>query len=120
MDVANFLAPHAICLSAEPLLISLLVAFNLGIAIAYFIIPIAMLVYFRLRPMMLTYLFAAFIFGCGLTHVMQVLTMYIGGETYWLEAIACGITVVASSATAIVLMREGPRLLALLTPRTRN
>jgi hypothetical protein len=120
MDMANFLAPHAICLSANPLLIQLLVVFNLGIAIAYFIIPVAMLVYFRLRPIMLTYLFAIFIFGCGMTHVMQVFTMYLGGIAYWFEALMCGLTVVASACTAAILTIEGPRLVTLITPRDQG
>lgn len=107
----EYLEPHAICLSPEPLLILLLVIFNAGIALAYFIIPFAMLLYFRVgRPPTMVYLFAVFILGCGGTHVMQVATMYIGGFDYWLETFVCGVTFIASIGTAIVLVTEGPRL----------
>lgn len=107
------LAPHSLCLFAEPSLIVLLVIFNIGIAAAYFVIPMAILLYLRIRPITLTYLFAVFIFGCGMTHVMQVVTMYFGGMSYWVEAACCGLTFVASACTAIVLAMQGPRIVAI-------
>jgi hypothetical protein len=107
----EYLEPHSICLSVEPLLILLLVLFNAGIALSYFVIPFAMLRYFRIgRPPTLVYLFAVFTLGCGGTHVMQVATMYIGGFDYWLETFVCGITFVASVGTAIVLTTQGPQI----------
>ena len=106
----NFLAPHAMCLSPEPLLIWLLVIFNTGIALAYFLIPIALL-YLRLdRSSTITYLFVVFIFGCGTTHLMQVVTMYIGGVNYWIETLVCGATFIASACTAMILFTQGPRI----------
>jgi hypothetical protein len=116
----EFLEPHAICLSPEPLLILLLVIFNAGIALAYFIIPIVMLKYFHVgRPPTIIYLFVLFILGCGATHVMQVATMYVGGVDYWLEALVCGVTFIASAATAIVLLTEGSRIQAWLKTALR-
>lgn len=106
-----FLEPHAICLSPEPLLIWLLVIFNAGIAAAYFAIPIAMAVYMKFeRPPTILYLFMAFILGCGVTHIMQVVTMYVGGLTYWIEMLTCGATFIVSACTAMVLLTQGPRL----------
>ena len=111
----EYLEPHAICLSPEPILIQMLVLFNAGIALSYFVIPLAMLKYFRVgRPPTLVYLFVAFILGCGATHIMQIATMYIGGLDYWLEALVCGITFIASACTAIVLLSEGKRIQAWL------
>jgi hypothetical protein len=93
------------------LLIWLLVIFNAGIALAYFVIPIALLAYLKLgRSSTITYLFAVFIFGCGTTHVMQVVTMYIGGLNYWIEMLVCGATFIASACTAMVLLTQGPRI----------
>jgi hypothetical protein len=87
------------------------VIFNAGIALAYGIIPLAMLKYFRIgRPSTIVNLFVLFILGCGATHVMQVVTMYLGGLGYWLEALVCGITFIASAGTAIVLLTEGSRI----------
>ena len=118
MNEMMTLAPHAFCLIAEPSLIVLLVIFNIGIAAAYFIIPAAILFYLKLRPITLTYLFAVFIFGCGMTHVMQVVTMYFGGMSYWVEAACCGLTFIASACTAIILAVQGPRIMAIqITPR---
>ena len=99
------------CLSAEPLLIWLLVIFNAGIALAYFIIPVALLAYFKVeRPPTIIYLFAAFILGCGATHVMQVVTMYVGGASYWLDTLFCGATFIFSACTAMVLLTQGPSI----------
>src|ERR1041385_5259155 len=107
----EYLAPHAICLSPEPLLILLLVIFNAGIALAYAVIPLALLKYFSVgRPSTLVNLFVLFILGCGLTHAMQVVTMYAGGFSYWLEMLICGITFIASAGTGIVLLTEGKRI----------
>lgn len=111
MNMFSYLEPHAICLSPEPLLIRLLVIFNIGIAFAYFAIPLGILQFMRIgRPHTMTYLFAVFIFGCGLTHVMQVVTMYMGGINYWIEAAVCGMTFIASSATALVLFTQGKQI----------
>ena len=114
----EFLEPHALCLITQPTLIILLVIFNAGIAAAYFILPMAILLYLKVRPVTISYLFAVFIFGCGMTHVMQVVTMYFGGISYWVEAACCGLTFIASACTAIVLAVQGPRIMALrITPR---
>src|ERR1044072_1812154 len=111
----ELLAPHAMCLTPEPILILLLVIFHGGIAVSYFVIPLAMLKYFHVgRPPTLVYLFVAFIMGCGGTHIMQTATMYVGGFDYLLEALICGITFIASAGTAIVLLPEGKRIQAWL------
>lgn len=107
----DFLEPHAICLTWDPLLIWLLVIFNSGIALAYFIIAGALLTYIKPgRYPTLVYLFAVFIFGCGGTHVMQVVTMYSGGVQYWIEMLICGMTFIVSACTAMVLMTHGSRI----------
>jgi len=120
-NMFEYLVPHAICLSLEPLLIWLLVIFNGGIALAYFIIPLALLKYLRIiGPSTITYMFAIFILGCGFTHVMQIVTMYIGGISYWVEMLVCGITFIASACTAMVLLTQGQRIMDFRSSLIRN
>jgi hypothetical protein len=58
-------------------------------------------------------MFLIFIFACGTTHITRVLTLFIGGWTYWLDAAVCAVTVVASLATALGLVRHGREIAAL-------
>ena len=71
--------PHGYCLRWDVPLLSTLIIGNLGIALAYFQIPVA-LRYFVGKRKDLPYphifrLFAAFIFSCGLTHLIKVWTI---------------------------------------------
>jgi hypothetical protein len=58
-------------------------------------------------------MFLVFIFACGTSHVTRVLTLFLGGWAYWLDAAVCTVTVIASLGTAIGLLRHGPRIAAL-------
>jgi hypothetical protein len=70
-------------------------------------IPIVLAVLlFRYRmpmPTIIT-LFCVFIAGCGATHAMDIVTMYVGGNWYWVQVVALAITAVASLTTSAVLM----------------
>jgi hypothetical protein len=93
------LLPHGVCLSSSPEIIALIVASNLGIVVAYFTIPAVLgVLLFRHRiPMpVITALFGVFIAGCGATHVMEIVTMYVGGNWYWLQVAALCVTAIAS------------------------
>ncbi len=107
-------APHAICLLYDPAIIAIEVVTNLGIALAYFVIPFALWRFLR-RAEMLPFrsvgvMFLVFILACGTSHLTRVLTLFLGGWAYWLDAAVCTVTVVASLGTALGLIRHGPRI----------
>ena len=97
--------PHGFCLHWDPALLWTLIIANIGIAIAYFSIPAALL-YFVRNKKDLPYpwifrLFGMFIVACGLTHVMKTVTLF--QPLYWPEALMDGITAGVSLLTAVVL-----------------
>jgi hypothetical protein len=49
-------------------------------------------------------LFGVFIIGCGATYVMDIVTMYLGGNWYWAQVAVLLITAVASLTTSAVLI----------------
>ncbi len=110
-------APHAVCLLNDPAIIAIDVVTNLGIALAYYMIPVALWRFLRQSDTIpfrsLLAMFVIFIFACGTTHITRVLTLFIGGWTYWLDAAVCALTLVASLGTAIGLVRHGPRIAGL-------
>ena len=110
-------APHAICLLQDPSIIATTVITNLGVAAAYFMIPFALWRFLR-RPETLPFrsvlvMFLVFILACGTSHITKVMTLFLGGWTYWLDAAVCTVTLIASLGTAIGLMRHGRRIATL-------
>lgn len=111
--------PHGFCLKWDPALVMLMVGANIGIAVAYFAIPLALIIFVRKRrdlayPWMFR-LFGSFIIACGLTHVVKVLTIYY--SCYWLEAWIDAFTALISIVTAILLWPLIPRALSLPSPK---
>src|SRR5260370_28656265 len=58
--------------------------------------------------------FGMFIVGCGMTHVMEIVTLW--RSTYWLSGVVKAVTAAASVPTAILLVRLVPHALALPRP----
>jgi two-component sensor histidine kinase len=116
-DYASF-APHGFCLLWNPWLIALHVVADLLIFTSYFAIPGALFLFLRRRPGVryggLVALFAAFILLCGLTHLFSLATLWI--PVYTAEGVLKLLTGLVSAATAIVLFRLVPRLVAIPTP----
>ncbi|MHB1122061.1 MAG: hybrid sensor histidine kinase/response regulator [Ramlibacter sp.] len=109
------LLPHAFCISAsQPLLLLHLVSDGL-IAFAYLLIPWAMLNFVRKREDVpfgwVAWVFGAFIVACGITHAMQMWTLYY--PVYWYSGVAKAFTAAVSLGTAWLLYRLTPQLLAL-------
>ncbi|MDH5357746.1 MAG: ATP-binding protein [Gammaproteobacteria bacterium] len=103
---ANSYLPHGTCISWDVPLLSLYVISDLFIALAYFSIPIA-IVYFvhkrneaTFKP--IYYLFALFIAACGITHVMNIVTLWF--PLYYLAGFFKLVTAVVSIATAVYLV----------------
>ncbi|MDR7269971.1 PAS domain S-box-containing protein [Pelomonas saccharophila] len=111
---AGFL-PHGYCFQWSPGLLWTMVSADLAIALAYFSIPLAIASYARRRPQVnlgsIATLFAIFIFACGVTHVLDVWTIW--RPDYELQTAGKVFTACASVLTAAVAWRLMPTLLAL-------
>jgi len=113
---AQRFVPHAVCLTGSLGLLWGMVIADALIAAAYFSIPVTLLRYLRKRgPKPGTWvagLFSAFIFACGLTHVLDIWTVW--QPDYGALVLAKTGTAVLSIATAVTLWLLLPR--ALKTP----
>jgi hypothetical protein len=110
--------PHAVCLLEDPAIIAAEVVSNAGIALAYFMIPAALWRFARhlrgdLPFRSVWIMFMLFILACGTSHLTRILTLFVGGWAYWLDATVCAVTLVASLGTAVGLARHGPRIASL-------
>ncbi len=111
--------PHGYCLRWDGPLLFVFICGNLGITIAYFLIPAALRHFVGKRkdlpyPHMFK-LFAAFILSCGITHLAKIWTLY--RPDYWVEAAIDLWTAGVSLVTAALLWPLIPRALALRSPR---
>ncbi len=106
--------PHGYCFQWSPGLLWAMVGADLAIALAYFSIPLVIAGYARRRPQVnlgrLATLFAVFIFACGVTHLLDVWTIW--RPDYGLQAAGKVFTACASVLTAVVAWRLLPTLLA--------
>jgi signal transduction histidine kinase len=117
MDWSHF-TPHGFCLAWNPGLIWLEAASDILIALAYFSIPAALVVFLRRRQDLafkpIFGLFALFIMACGTTHVLGALTLWV--PAYWTDALVKAVTALLSVVTAVILWPLLPRALALPSP----
>jgi diguanylate cyclase (GGDEF)-like protein/PAS domain S-box-containing protein len=112
---ANYL-PHRFCYLAQPALVWTNVTMDGLIAVSYVVIFGCLFwVVGKLRhlPQLRGYLwifvaFGSFILACGLTHVMEMVTLW--WPVYWLSATFKIVCAAASVATAILLARVTPGL----------
>ncbi len=111
---ASFL-PHGYCFTWTPLLLWSMVGADGLIAAAYFSIPAAILRFVRRRRdaaiQPVAWMFSAFIFSCGLTHLMDIWTIW--EPVYGLQALIKTVTAAISVITAIALWRLIPKALKL-------
>ena len=112
------LTAHGFCLLWEPGLIWTYAISDTGIALAYFSIPLALVVIARRRRDLvfrpLLWLFAAFILLCGTTHWLDLLTLWV--PAYGLQAVVKAATATVSIFTAVALWRLLPAALAFPSP----
>ena len=105
--------PHGYCFTWSPGLLWSMVVSDAIIACAYFSIPVAIISYVRRRPeastTWLAWLFSAFIFACGVTHVMDIWTIW--QPDYAVQALSKMLTAGISLVTAIMLWPLIPRAL---------
>ncbi len=108
-------SPHGFCYLWNRQLMWLHIASDVGIALAYFTIPITLLWFVRRRrdiPFSWIFgLFAVFIVACGVTHLLEVWNIW--HTDYWIEGVIKAVTALASISTAVVLARSIPTLVTL-------
>jgi PAS domain S-box-containing protein len=116
-DAGSFM-PHGNCYLWNPGLVRLHVISDLLIAIAYFSIPFTLLDFVRRRkdlPFNWMFIcFGIFIVACGLTHVMEIWTLW--KPYYWLSGLIKATTAFASVPTAILLIQLVPKALQIPGP----
>lgn len=106
--------PHGQCMRWDAPVLWLHVLADLGIVVAYFSIPLGLVVFARrrgdLRFGWLLSMFGAFIFACGVTHVFEIWTLW--HPVYRLQGVVKMGAAVISVVTAIALWRSIPAALA--------
>ncbi|WP_442949603.1 hypothetical protein [Nostoc sp.] len=114
----NSFIPHGHCYLWKPSLVWLNIFSDYLIALVYYSIPIALVYFVHMRKdfpfKWILLLFGAFIVSCGITHVMDVWTLW--HPTYWLSTFIKLITAIVSLYTAIALLPIIPQALALPSP----
>ena len=112
------LTPHGFCLLWEPGLIWTYALSDTVIGLAYFSIPVALIIVARRRSDLifrpLIWLFAAFILLCGTTHWLDLLTLWF--PAYGLEGVVKVATAAVSSVHGFALWQLLPQALALPSP----
>src|SRR6184192_2124605 len=102
--------PHGHCYLWNPGLVRLHVISDFLIAAAYFVIPFTLLLFVRRRrDLPFNWMFVClgiFIVACGMTHVMEIITLW--KPYYWISGLVKAITALASVPTAILLIRLIP------------
>ncbi|HET9642572.1 MAG TPA: PAS domain S-box protein [Burkholderiaceae bacterium] len=113
------LLPQGDCFTWNPALLWLTVTGDAVIALSYLSIPLALTAYlFRKGPALRTdrvvlALFSLFIFAGGITHVMDIVTVW--WPAYWISAFAKLVTAVVWAGLAFVLWKWIPRFVRLPT-----
>lgn len=107
--------PHGHCYFWKPEILWLTVGGDALTAAAYYSIPLMLFYFARTRQDLahkyVFFLFGAFIMLCGTTHVLDIWTAWV--PTYRLAGVVKMITGLVSIATAVVLYRAIPSLLAI-------
>ena len=114
-DTGDFI-PRGFCLSWDPDLIAMIVLSNCLIALVYLIVTIALIILGAaprpVVPRWLYWTYAGFIFCCGVSHVLDGVTVWL--PFYRLQAAILGVTVFFSVIAAMLpiatlLKRESER-----------
>lgn len=109
------LTPHGFCLLWQPWLIGSYVLSDIGIGVAYFLIALELLYFVSKRKDLvfprLFFGFAFIVSLCGVTHWLDVLTLWV--PAYGLDALVRAVTAVGSLILAYMSLRLIPRALEL-------
>src|SRR5437762_5359351 len=114
----NGFMPHGHCYLWDPGLMRLHLISDFLIAAAYFIIPLTLVNFVpKRRDLPFNWMFVCFgtfIIACGMTHVMEIITLW--KPYYWVSGIVKAITALASVPTAILLIRLIPQVVNIPGP----
>jgi len=118
IDSAAYMA-HGYCLLWKPWLVGLHAGADFLIFAAYFAIPVAIWMFVSRRPNVemkgLARLFAAFILWCGITHLVNLVTLW--WPIYEFQGLVKAVTAAISVTTAVVIFPLIPKALAIPSPR---
>lgn len=110
--------PHGHCYLWKPGLVWLHVASDAIVGLSYTIIPVVLAYFVRRRRDIpynwMFWCFAGFIVSCGMTHYLEVWTVW--RPDYWLSGGVKALTAAVSLTTALLLARLVPDALALPHP----
>jgi PAS domain S-box-containing protein len=113
--VSTGFMPHGMCYLWRPDLLALHVVSDALIALAYLAIPITLVYFVRRRTDVqfnwMFLCFSAFIAACGLSHLMDIWTVW--HPAYWLSGGVKALTALASVLTSILLIKFVPYALRL-------
>lgn len=115
MDMSQFM-PHGHCILWSPTLLTMHVAADALIALSYFSIPLAIVVFLKKRKIkerVVPLLFTAFILSCGITHLFTIWNWW--NTSYWLSGFAKIVCAVISASTAVILWFLMPQALRIPT-----
>ena len=106
---SNGFMPHIHCYLAKPGIVWAMVSTDGLIGLSYVLIAFSLYTLVRkiqlpFSPMFLA--FGLFIFACGITHFMEVYTLWV--PAYWATAFVKLITAIASIVTAVYLIKISP------------
>jgi PAS domain S-box-containing protein len=117
IDSASYMA-HGYCLLWKPWLVTLHAGSDFLIFASYFAIPVAIWIFVSKRPNIelkgLARLFAAFILWCGLTHIVNLVTLW--WPIYEFQGLVKLVTAGISLTTAVVIFPLIPHALAIPSP----
>lgn len=107
--------PHGQCLLWDSGLLWLHVISDSLITLSYYSIPLTLLYILKKRDdfqfSWIVGLFGAFIFLCGTTHLIGIITLW--SPAYWIEGAVKLLTAAASISTALLLISLSPQILTL-------
>lgn len=106
--------PHGYCFLWRPELVWMHAITDIIIALAYFTIPVTIIILVKKSKSQMPFLwifvmFAAFIFLCGLTHIIELIGIW--KSYYYLEGFVKILTAAVSLATAIMMFPLVPILI---------
>jgi len=111
--------PHGHCYFWQPGILWVNVLSDLFIALAYFTIPVALIIFINKRKDVefrgIFLLFSSFILFCGLTHLFSIWVIWHGD--YGLHGLMKLATAIVSVTTAVVLFKMLPQALKIPSPQ---
>ncbi len=117
---AQAFMPHGMCYLWQPGVLTLHVASDALIAAAYFSIPFTLTRFLRKRRDLefdwVIACFALFIVACGMTHLMEIITIWY--PVYWTSGAIKAVTAAASLPTAALLVKLLPKAVRWPGPAT--